>query len=85
MLQVTTRGYRSRVRVRVRVRVKARVNINYQISLKDKINNKTNISEPPEEKLDNYLKTTSFDQEFSLADVVILQTKPWTGFLNMDL
>ena len=71
--------------MRVRVRVKARVNINYQISLKDKINNKTNISEPPEEKLDNYLKTTSFDQEFSLADVVILQTKPWTGFLNMDL
>lgn len=71
--------------MRVRVRVKARVNINYQISLKDKINNKTNISELPEEKLDNYLKTTPFDQEFSLADVVILQTKPWKGFLNMDL
>ena len=73
------------MRVRVKARVKARVSINYQISLKAKINNKTNISEPPEGKLDNYLKTTSFDQEFSLADVVILQTKPWTRFLNMDL
>ena len=47
--------------------VKARVNINYQISLKDKINNKTNISEPPEEKLDNYFKTNFFRPGIQLS------------------